>query len=110
MSEQSIADRGCVRELQPAPHADPLWAAVSRLGSLRLSVPAASLWLQLRGCTTIESREGRPRLTVVAMTATIDAGARAECAAAGMDDFLPKPVEQGQLEALLARVVQATAR
>ncbi len=58
----------------------------------------------------IESRQGRPRLTVVAMTATIDAGARAECAAAGMDDFLPKPVEQGQLEALLARVVQATAR
>jgi len=57
----------------------------------------------------IESRERRSRVTVVAMTAASDWLAREECVAAGMDDFLPKPVDQGQLAALLARVVQATA-
>ena len=57
----------------------------------------------------IEARTLRPRVTVVAMTAASDAQARQQCLAAGMDDFLSKPVEQGQLAALLARVVQATA-
>jgi CheY-like chemotaxis protein len=57
----------------------------------------------------VESREQRPRVTVVAMTAASDEQAREDCSAAGMDGFLPKPVEQGQLAALLARVVQATA-
>jgi AraC family transcriptional regulator len=59
MSELSIADRGSVRELQPPSQTSALWAVVSRLGSLRLSAPAASLWLQLRGSTAIEAREGR---------------------------------------------------
>ena len=58
MSGLSIADRGSVRDLQPPPQAGALWAVVSRLGSLRLSA-AASIWLQLRGSTTIDSREGR---------------------------------------------------
>ncbi|MGE4050642.1 MAG: ATP-binding protein [Piscinibacter sp.] len=56
----------------------------------------------------VESRGQRPRVTVVAMTAASDEQAREDCIAAGMDGFLPKPVEQGQLAALLARVVQAT--
>jgi AraC family transcriptional regulator len=59
MTDLSIADRGSVRELQLPPQADPAWAVVSRLGSLRLCAPAASLWLQLRGSSTIEAREGR---------------------------------------------------
>jgi AraC family transcriptional regulator len=59
MSGLSIADRGCMRELQPPLQADASWAIVSRLGSLRLSAPAASLWLQLRGSSVIECREGR---------------------------------------------------
>ena len=57
----------------------------------------------------IEVREGRSRTRVVAMTAGGDAEARKACLAAGMDDFLSKPVDQRQLAALLARVVQATA-
>ena len=57
----------------------------------------------------IEARDQRPRTAVVAMTAASDAQARGQCIAAGMDDFLSKPVEQGQLAALLARVMQATA-
>jgi CheY-like chemotaxis protein len=56
----------------------------------------------------IEDREQRPRTPVVAMTAASDEQARQQCLAAGMDDFLSKPVQQGQLAALLARVVQAT--
>jgi AraC family transcriptional regulator len=59
MSGLSIADRGCTRELQPPPQGEASWAVVSRLGSLRLSAPAASLWLQLRGSTVVECREGR---------------------------------------------------
>ncbi|TXC66613.1 response regulator [Piscinibacter aquaticus] len=57
----------------------------------------------------IEEREQRARTMVVAMTAASDEQARQQCIAAGMDDFLSKPVEQGRLAALLARVVQATA-
>jgi AraC family transcriptional regulator len=59
MSGLSITDRGSVRELLPLPQAGAHWAVVSRLGSLRLSAPAASIWLQLRGNTTVDSREGR---------------------------------------------------
>jgi AraC family transcriptional regulator len=59
MSGLSIADRGSVRELQPSPQAGAHWAVASRLGSLRLAAPATSLWLQLRGSTIIEAREGR---------------------------------------------------
>jgi len=58
----------------------------------------------------IEARAQRPRIPVVAMTATSDDDAREACRAAGMDDFLTKPVEQADLAALLARVMQATAR
>ncbi len=58
----------------------------------------------------IEAERQRPRIPVVAMTATSDDDARALCREAGMDDFLTKPVEQPQLAALLARVMQATAR
>ncbi|WP_298828740.1 ATP-binding protein [uncultured Piscinibacter sp.] len=58
----------------------------------------------------IEARTQRPRIPVVAMTATSDEDAREACLAAGMDDFLVKPVAQADLAALLARVVHGTAR
>ena len=58
----------------------------------------------------IELQRQLPRIPVVAMTATSDDDARALCREAGMDEFLSKPVEQPQLAALLARVMQATAR
>ena len=46
--------------------------------------------------------EGRP-LPIVAWTANTFGDDRAECLSAGMDDFLPKPVEPVLLEAALAR-------
>ncbi|WP_341890069.1 ATP-binding protein [Variovorax sp. YR752] len=57
----------------------------------------------------IEAQRAGPRIPVVAMTAASDEDARAACRDAGMDDFLTKPVEQAQLAAMLARVMQATA-
>ena len=39
------------------------WPAVSRLGNFRLCAPLFSVWLQIRGDTTIEAREGNFQLS-----------------------------------------------
>lgn len=50
----------------------------------------------------IRSRDaGGPRVPIVAMTAAAIAGERDKCLAAGMDDFLTKPLDPTRLEATL---------
>ena len=51
--------------------------------------------------------EGNRRVPVVAMTAHVLAEYREKAMAAGMNDFLPKPVEWGRLQALLTRYAPA---
>ena len=49
---------------------------------------------------------GRP-LPIVALTANVQPEDRAECIAAGMDDFLPKPVRRADLYACLKKWLSA---
>ena len=54
-----------------------------------------------------ESVMRRPRLPIVAMTANAMAGDRERCVEAGMDDYLPKPLDIGQLKEVLKRWLRA---
>jgi PAS domain S-box-containing protein len=57
---------------------------------------------------SIRSRErGTERLPIVAMTAHAMKGDRERCLAAGMDDYLPKPLRPHELDAALERFLGA---
>ena len=58
----------------------------------------------------LELEQGLARLPIVALTASAVNGDRDRCIAAGMDDYLLKPFEQGDLMAVLARHLRAGER
>jgi len=56
----------------------------------------------------LESRQGKPRMPVIALTANALVGDRERCVAAGMDDYLPKPFTRRELTTLLVEWVDST--
>lgn len=56
------------------------------------------------------SHTDRPHLPIVALTAEATEAARRQCAEAGMDAFLTKPVDPGALFATIARLVDGGVR
>ncbi len=55
-----------------------------------------------------EAAEQRDRVPIVAMTASALQGDRERCLAAGMDDYIAKPIDSEKLDQLLARWLSAS--
>ena len=85
-------------------------AALSGMASTRYDMvfmdcqmPVLDGYAATRCWRAMETESGRRPVPIVAMTANAMAGDRERCLAAGMDDYLSKPVAREQLNACLQR-------
>ena len=51
----------------------------------------------------LEAEQNLPHVRIIAMTASVLKEDRAFCLAAGMDDYISKPVDTGELKSLLEK-------
>src|SRR5690606_15194692 len=72
-------------------------------------MPVMDGYSATRAWREIEAAQRRPRLAIIAMTANAMIGDRGKCLAAGMDDYLSKPLNRGPMESPPQRWIAAAA-
>ena len=71
-------------------------------------MPVMDGYVATRAIRTIERDAASRRTPIIAMTANAMAGERANCLAAGMDDYVTKPVSREELSLVLRRWIEPT--
>jgi CheY-like chemotaxis protein len=82
---------------------DKLAQSVYDLILMDCQMPVMDGFIATRGLRLLEASQGLPHQTVIALTANAMKGDREKCLAAGMDDYLTKPIVTEQLMDMLAR-------